>query len=278
MATNISNPVAADETGIQLPSLAASLSLTFGLMSLLLLLTGWAPIITSFLAVLFGVTARSRIAKSRGGLTGNGRAGFGLFLGLVFLLMSVGLLLVHRMQSAAVQGWWKNGQPASLIVGAGGTPLERAERSILTGSTKPEDLGNNIQASGIAGQLQFQLQTKLTENFEGCDENKKIGVYCQQVKSGACLLIHVPELESFDESSRNAVFHLAWDEAQRASASLLDPGSELTVAIKDGYRYRSIQIGAVPEEDQKTDPSLTTVDDSFLTKFFKDKKKKKAKN
>lgn len=251
-----------------LSSIAASVCLTFGLMALLFLFTGWAPVVLSVLAIVFGYVARSSIRKHNGVLLGRGKAGWGLFLGWLLLLLSLVLLPAMRMQVAVVKGWWKT----TVTPAASGTLLEKAEHSLMSAKGSGE-LGNTIQASGMAGGVKREMTSATEEYFVGIEEDSTLNVYCRNTEDGCCFLIYVPDLSRFDEPSRTALSHMAWDSAQNAAMAMVDADSDLAVGLRDVYRYRSIQLGTVPTRGEKTDPGFTTKDETLLAPFFAEEKK-----
>jgi uncharacterized membrane protein YhaH (DUF805 family) len=249
----------------QLPSIAASVSVTFAVMTVFLIFLGPAAIVTAFLAIIFGFYAKSNIRKSEGRLSGSGKASFGFWFGGLFLVLSLLLLPAMRMQSVVAKGWWKSVQvPASM-----GTPIAAAEHSLMTTEGSGE-LGNSIQASGMSGGLKGELSDALNAYFDGVEQDQRVTVYCRKDDESCCFLVYIPDLGSFDNAAKDAVSHLAWDSAQRVSGKLQTQGSKLAVAIRDVYRYRSIQVGEVPARRSQSDPGLTTVDETMLEPFFQD--------
>jgi hypothetical protein len=198
-------------------------------------------------------------------LSGSGKASFGFWFGGLFLVLSLLLLPAMRMQSVVAKGWWKSVQvPASM-----GTPIAAAEHSLMTTEGSGE-LGNSIQASGMSGGLKGELSDALNAYFDGVEQDQRVTVYCRKDDESCCFLVYIPDLGSFDNAAKDAVSHLAWDSAQRVSAKLQTQGSKLAVAIRDVYRYRSIQVGEVPARRSQSDPGLTTVDETMLEPFFQD--------
>ena len=248
-------------------SIAAATSMTFGIMSPLVLCSCLPSIVTSICAIVLGHIALVKIKRSDGELVGRKRAIAGLALGYPFLIISLCLSPMYfsridNFRNAVERS--KNQQAnGSASVGA----FANAERKIAF-SGKVAASGNNRAAVGMAGEFsQFMgtLRDTLIEREDGDNHQGKFLTFCQSRDGSVCFLVFVPEYRRYEDEAKDTIASAAWLAATNTvKANGYDEDCEIAVGLKGNFTYGSVMIGRAGRED----PDSKSKDKNRLERFF----------
>ena len=249
-----------------LPSIAAAISLVLAVTTWFLLPTGFAPLITAVLALIFAMFARSSIRRTEHAITGWGQATAALWIGGIGFVVAGCLIPTMPVQVAVARAWMKSATPVS---NDPTTPLYRAEQELLVAGPDQRP-GNSLQARGLGDDFHELITEQTTETFNTGTDVVKFSTYSQlNEETGCCLLVYVPNLHRWEPDAVAALENMLWDAAQSSTALSLDAGTTLVVGLRDATGYQSIQVGRVAEPGTLYDPDLVSTDTTLLEPLFK---------
>lgn len=254
-------------------SVAAVTSMTFGIMSPIVLCSCLPSIVTSLCAIVLGHIALVKIKNSNGELVGRNRAITGLAIGYPFLIISLWLspMFFSRIDNyrATIENVRERAAANSSSAGyASDDALRQAERKIVF-SRKTAANGNDpdgvIMARELSQSLE-QLRDVLLVSSDGGDEHKgKFLTYCQNREGSICFLVFVPEFRKYEGEAKDAIASAAWLAATNVvKANGHDEDCELAVGLKGNLLYGSVMIGRANQNS----PSSSSKSRGRLERFF----------
>lgn len=115
------------------------------------------------------------------------------------------------------------------------------------------------QAQRFAGGAHDRTTTMTHEHFL---------TYCRIAPDGICLLVHVPQLKSYQGEVRVALAEMAWELAQPLTASrLAENGGQLTIGLRGAMRYGAIVTGRHGDAEPSIE-AAAAVDEEKLHRWF----------
>ena len=249
-------------------SVAAATSMTFGIMSPIVLCSCLPTIVTSLCAIVLGHIALVKIKNSNGELVGRGRAITGLAIGYPFLILS---LVLAPTFFSRIENFQNLVSDARVNAGQGGSysAMSAAEQKILFTNTVAAN-GNDADAVKMADSFSSSMSVArnlLIINSDGSAHEGKFLTYCENRGSRVCFLVFVPEYRVYQEDAKHALADAAWMAAtQVASEYREEENLEVGVGLKGGLFYGAVMTGRV---DGLT-PDSKSKDRNRLERFFED--------
>lgn len=242
-------------------------SLICGLLSPLFLLACNLSLFTSLAAIVTGHLARREINRSGGRVGGNGQALAGLIAGYLLLAVSTAVLVVFLV--AFRHGWEQaressgNGQASAREASAetaAGTSSERlrdAEFSTLTAGPAGPATGNTPRARQLAADYSRSLKA-MRETLFSAERDRifrltdgQFVVHCELHEDRCAFIVHVPAYRDFSAEAKETLAIGAWQIAQQAVASALEPGAELAVGLRGTVLYGAVMTGRVTSDEEQ---------------------------
>ncbi len=249
-------------------------SLIFAMISPVVLCVCGFSLPTSFIAILSGHIALSRIKKSAGQLTGRGMALFGLIVGYLMFGISVALLVVfisfiHYESGDANRD---RAEENRATTSNASWRLVNAETNVLT-DTPGMATGNTDTALGLAMDYSKVMKNMRDVMFIQSDDRlsaltQSNFVTCCELHEDRCaFIVHVPDYGDFDDEARDRLATIAWSVAQGIVEDNLQPGDQLAVGLRGKAVFAVVLIGTVsPPEEDETEFELGERDD--LLSFY----------
>lgn len=228
----------------QTPGMAYA-SLALSIASVVTVCTCVLPMITAFLAVVFGHLARGKIRRSEGALAGGGIALTGLILGYGMLVVSTAQLAFLIV--AAVLEPSRSDSDRDMAMDEGAKHLARAER-LIGGDGKEIAFGNNeearLLARAYASRIKQARDDLFTQRKRPASKDQFV-TYCALNRDTCAFVVFVPDYNNFKRDAKDDLAEIAWLTAQGIASSKLQPGDGLAVALKGRFVFGSIRVGEV---------------------------------
>lgn len=137
--------------------------------------------------------------------------------------------------------------------------------------------GNTADAEKVASRFAQEIVKREAEAFEGGkDAEKSVTTqgkwltYCQEHEAAVVVLVHVPNLDTYEGEERTALAELVWETATEVSAPLRKAKDKKVVVALRG----NLLFGATAEGPAAGKPSVTTgaaVETDALYPYFDSK-------
>lgn len=230
----------------------ATASLVLGIISVVTAVILCPAIITTPLALLFGIIGLLNSKSQFGIVSGRGKS----IAGLSCAAIAIAIIAVRIITTDTTTT-----NPA---------PLSKLDSisSRLSQSASSTAYGNTNKAKEIAAMMEERLRLYDGMMFGNKNTGKgtaKYVVHCEQHEKTCAFLIFVPNYRKFDNNAETSISEFAWQSAtELLESNNTAPDTALCVALKGMVLFGSVMTGTVADES----PQKTSKSEGDIEKFL----------